>query len=876
MCLRPGSKMVVASSSGVISEPFHEDETSATRLHQEKAELETCADQWKHGRLLTVDGSSKCVSAVAMAHGMVFSGSSDGSISVVSGTSGAPITKLFGHVGPVLAITASGAVVYSGGEDGYIRGCRIAGWAPAAPVTSHGGPIWSLVVNPTGTRLYSCAGDGSIVVWSAATDGEPLRLQHVLAGHSKPVYALALGGPCLYSGSSDHQIRVWYVGQSHQVDEHQMPHQQQQQQEQVQQQQQQKQAQPYEVPLLQRQRSDAELERSTYASPQSSLSSDSSLQSLPMSPRAPNRMAPPSPPSSGGMGSFLDSQGQQRSPTESWSMYMYVNDTKRNSPPGSSKAHSVLSNSSNSPNLAMYPDSVKVAGLPVPILYPLFSSLISGASATDSTQRHMGVGGGNGHLDQGTQPLKKRSDRPIHVATYRGHLDEVVSLAWGYGVLYSGSADGTVKAWSAWDPSAPASADATSDACLTTLRSGGSDVRGLAADASFQLFVGGRDIEVWRWSAHCRRFVRVHTMATSKGPIICIAANQGTCADPKEAAARRACPTLVAGGLDSGLSMCWQLSDLPQSLAPPLPNPQQLQQSHHHHHHRRESLSPRREVLAGPRSAAAAAAAAAAAGSRTGLLSQQQQHLQAQYIGAHLHPRQPQAQPQGQTPGADGGALLQSLSPQRQLHQHQHQHQHQLQQSVHPQPPAHLQQGKLHHVQPQQHQQVGDGTRSSLLGMQHSHGFSRASGGGVSLRRFLLGGQPAQPHHRQLPGHALNKVVPYNDDAFVSGRIAAASSTGLQQQQHQQQHHQQQSAHKNQPMAAHGHGHARSHVHAHPQAQEQSHAHGHSHVKSSVAQSLSLLQSTRGAYGLRHHAMEDLSSSVGFPYNVVAPRGMMQ
>ena len=93
------------------------------------------------------------------------------------------------------------------------------------------------------------------------------------------------------------------------------------------------------------------------------------------------------------------------------------------------------------------------------------------------------------------------------MATLEGHGNEVLSLCWDRGILFSGDRDGVVKVWAGWDPATRfcVKADRTKTS-VSTIRSGLNFVRALACSGD-SVFVGGNGMEMWRWSRSSNEFV---------------------------------------------------------------------------------------------------------------------------------------------------------------------------------------------------------------------------------------------------------------------------------------------------------------------------------------------------------------------------------
>jgi WD40 repeat protein len=113
--------------------------------------------------------------------------------------------RLRGHTGNIWAIAACEGRICSGSWDGTIRIWNRASLEVERTLQAGGGAlqVYSLVVWEG--HVIGGYVDGQLRVWSLAT-GE---CEQVLRGHTGAVYALALLGSRLVSGSMDFSIHVW-------------------------------------------------------------------------------------------------------------------------------------------------------------------------------------------------------------------------------------------------------------------------------------------------------------------------------------------------------------------------------------------------------------------------------------------------------------------------------------------------------------------------------------------------------------------------------------------------------------------------------------------------------------------------------------------
>ena len=110
------------------------------------------------------------------------------------------------------------------------------------------------------------------------------------------------------------------------------------------------------------------------------------------------------------------------------------------------------------------------------------------------------------------------------MATFEGHKNEVLSLCWDHGVLFSGDRDGVVKVWDGWDPATRFcfKTDRTKTP-VSTIQSGLRFIRALACSGDL-LFVGGDGMKMWTWSKKNKEFVPDMRMKLTRGVFsLCVA-----------------------------------------------------------------------------------------------------------------------------------------------------------------------------------------------------------------------------------------------------------------------------------------------------------------------------------------------------------------
>lgn len=133
--------------------------------------------------------------------GKIYSGSSDNTIQVWSGTE--HIQTLKGHKDNVHVI-AAGVKIYSGSEDTTIRVWSSTDGTHLQTLCGNGKSVWSLAIG-LDAKVYSGFFDGTIHVLSG-TDGRKLT---TLEKHEQCVNVITVLKEKVYSGSDDCNIAVW-------------------------------------------------------------------------------------------------------------------------------------------------------------------------------------------------------------------------------------------------------------------------------------------------------------------------------------------------------------------------------------------------------------------------------------------------------------------------------------------------------------------------------------------------------------------------------------------------------------------------------------------------------------------------------------------
>ncbi|CAJ0960968.1 unnamed protein product, partial [Mesorhabditis belari] len=137
----------------------------------------------------------------------VVSGSTDRTVRVWCGQTGAQRHVLQGHTSEVYCMSLHGTTLVSGSRDGTLRVWDIVDGKCLHILTGHLRMV--NCVQFDGIRAVSCAFDFTVKVWNVET-GECL---HTLTGHTDSVYSLLFEPKrdLVVSGSWDQTIRVWDV-----------------------------------------------------------------------------------------------------------------------------------------------------------------------------------------------------------------------------------------------------------------------------------------------------------------------------------------------------------------------------------------------------------------------------------------------------------------------------------------------------------------------------------------------------------------------------------------------------------------------------------------------------------------------------------------
>ena len=157
--------------------------------------------------------------SLAALDGLLFAGTTAGRVLAWDPAAGVCEGVLTGHASAVAALLAVGPRLVSGdrggvakvwswsGEGGDGAAGAAAGWGCERTVEMEGGMVYALAA--WGGRSVCCGmRDGRIRVWGLADGAREAELE----GHTDRVFALAVAGDRLYSGSEDGTIRAWACG----------------------------------------------------------------------------------------------------------------------------------------------------------------------------------------------------------------------------------------------------------------------------------------------------------------------------------------------------------------------------------------------------------------------------------------------------------------------------------------------------------------------------------------------------------------------------------------------------------------------------------------------------------------------------------------
>jgi hypothetical protein len=139
----------------------------------------------------------------------LFSGSSDGVITVWDSTGGTAMGTTRAHAGAVRAMSFSldRKQLATGSEDALIKLWEPENVRLIKTLSGHADEISSLAYSPDRRFIVSGSGDGVLIIWDAET-GEAL---HSLRGHSRRICSAAFspGGDRVISASGDGTVKIW-------------------------------------------------------------------------------------------------------------------------------------------------------------------------------------------------------------------------------------------------------------------------------------------------------------------------------------------------------------------------------------------------------------------------------------------------------------------------------------------------------------------------------------------------------------------------------------------------------------------------------------------------------------------------------------------
>jgi WD40 repeat protein len=137
------------------------------------------------------------------------SGSSDKTVKIWDGLTGALIAVLKGHLNVVLTVAFSpdGSRLASGSYDNTVAIWDGLTGALIAVLKGHSGPVQTVAFSPDGSRLASGSDDGAVRLWDGLT-GAPIT---TLEGHLGSVRTVAFSpdGSSLVSGSDYEIVKLW-------------------------------------------------------------------------------------------------------------------------------------------------------------------------------------------------------------------------------------------------------------------------------------------------------------------------------------------------------------------------------------------------------------------------------------------------------------------------------------------------------------------------------------------------------------------------------------------------------------------------------------------------------------------------------------------
>eukprot|EP00294_Goniomonas_avonlea_P005315 CAMPEP_0114568784 /NCGR_PEP_ID=MMETSP0114-20121206/16252_1 /TAXON_ID=31324 /ORGANISM="Goniomonas sp, Strain m" /LENGTH=808 /DNA_ID=CAMNT_0001755569 /DNA_START=38 /DNA_END=2464 /DNA_ORIENTATION=- len=152
---------------------------------------------------MSLKGHTDIVECLEVEKDKVFSASSDGTIKIWSTQTGQCLRTLGGHTGGVNCLCKVDNILYSGSWDNIIRKWDLEAGVCVKEYHGHTGAVLSICI-VSGT-LFSASNDRSIRIW----DETSTKCTAVLEGHQESVRCLAVAGRVLYSGSADCTLRFW-------------------------------------------------------------------------------------------------------------------------------------------------------------------------------------------------------------------------------------------------------------------------------------------------------------------------------------------------------------------------------------------------------------------------------------------------------------------------------------------------------------------------------------------------------------------------------------------------------------------------------------------------------------------------------------------
>ncbi len=167
----------------------------------------------ERGTALT-DLGAEVTSAAASPDGARLAlGLADGRALLWVASQGGALKSFPAHVAPVrgLQFSADGARVYSGSQDGTIAAWSSTDGLPALRIGAQAA-VHAILLAGKDTQLAAACADGAVRVWTLPSPGNVPSAPMVLAGHTKPVLALAAWPGVdnqIVSGGEDGMVRFW-------------------------------------------------------------------------------------------------------------------------------------------------------------------------------------------------------------------------------------------------------------------------------------------------------------------------------------------------------------------------------------------------------------------------------------------------------------------------------------------------------------------------------------------------------------------------------------------------------------------------------------------------------------------------------------------